>query len=78
MTEYLREIVNSNILAPIFNLPASLHNRDVEVIILPADSEQNHTNRSSARGRMNKYANPDLIPLENDAWVKAAEGKHQG
>jgi len=32
--------------------------------------------RQTAMGILNKYANPDLIPLEKDAWGKAMVEKH--
>ena len=75
--EYLRKTINSNTLTPIFNLPPSLQNRSVEVIILPTDSGKNEKiRRKSAKGCLRKYANPDMVPLEKDAWAKAAEEKY--
>ena len=35
--EYLRQTIGSSKLSKIFNLPPSLRNKTVEVIILPAD-----------------------------------------
>lgn len=74
--EYLRETIDSHSLSGIFNLPASLRNRTVEVIILPVENERAKPQRRSARGRLSKYANPALIPLEKEAWARAAEEKH--
>lgn len=75
--EYLRKTVNSDALAPIFDLPAGLRNRNVDVIILPADNGKDEKpRRKSAKGCLKKYANPALAPLEKDAWVKAAEEKY--
>ena len=31
---------------------------------------------ANAMGILNKYANPDLIPLEKEAWGMAVEEKH--
>ncbi len=75
--EYLRETIDSRSLTGIFNLPESLRNRNVEVIILPANVvKENKRRRKSLKGSLRQYANPDLIPLEKDAWAKAAEEKH--
>ena len=35
----VREIINSNALKNVFNLPPELRNRTVEVLILPADEQ---------------------------------------
>ncbi len=32
---------------------------------------------SSAMGRLAEYANPDLIPLEKDAWEIAVKAKYE-
>jgi hypothetical protein len=74
--EYLRETIDSGSLADIFNLPLSLRNRNVEVIILPMDNDHVALRRKSARGSLHKYANPTLISLEKDAWPSAAGEKH--
>lgn len=75
--DYLRKTVNSDALAAIFELPASLRNRNVEVIILPTDNGKSEKpRRKSAKGCLSKYANPALIPSEKDAWAKAAEEKY--
>ena len=43
-------------------------------------SKENITNeettRHNALGIFNKYANPDLIPLEKEAWGMAVKEKH--
>jgi hypothetical protein len=75
--EYLRKTVNSDVLVPIFNLPASLRNRSVEVIVLPDDGDTNEKPcKKSAKGCLKKYASPALIPLEKDAWATVAGEKH--
>jgi hypothetical protein len=74
--EYLRETIDSRSLTGIFNLPSSLRNRNVEVIILPTENDRAKPRRKSAKGRLSKYANTKLIPLEKEAWVKAAEEKY--
>jgi hypothetical protein len=75
--EYLRETIDSGSLAGIFNLPAGLRNRSVEVIILPIDvKKEEKQRRKSLKGSLRQYANPELIPLEKDAWARAVEEKH--
>jgi hypothetical protein len=75
--EYFRKTVSSDTLAPIFDLPAGLRNRNVEVIILPADiGTGEKPRRKSAKGCLKKYADPALVSLEKGAWAKAAEGKY--
>ena len=75
--EYLRETIDSSSLVGIFNLPVSLRNRNVEVIILPAEKDNKEgQRRKSTKGCLSKYANPELIPLEKGAWAQAAEKKH--
>ncbi|MCL2378968.1 MAG: hypothetical protein FWC77_07565 [Defluviitaleaceae bacterium] len=42
-------------------------------------SQQEHITKSenrSAMGIFNKYANPELVSLEKDAWKNAMVGKH--
>ena len=75
--EYLRQTVDSNKLNGVFNLPQSLRNRVVEVIILPAEDERAFTQkRGSAFGSLNKYANPELMMLEKGAWEQAIIEKY--
>lgn len=77
--EYLRQTVDSSNLNGIFNLPLSLRNKRVEVIILPADGEDKLTQKDgSAFGCLKKYANPMLIPQEKGAWNQAAVEKYAG
>ena len=75
--ETLREIINSNALTKIFNIPANFRNRNVEVIITLVDSEKRAaTPRKSAKGRLRRYANPDLIHMEKGAWAASMGEKH--
>ena len=75
--EYLRQTVDSKKLSGIFDLPLSLQNKKVDVIILPIEDNNKTTQKSgSAFGRLNKYANPQLIPLEKGAWEQATVKKY--
>lgn len=75
--EYLRQTINSDSLASVFNLPASLRNREVDVIILPANGNKAKPQKyQSAKGCLGKYANPSLISQEQGVWAKAVEEQH--
>lgn len=41
----------------------------------PADSSK--PKAETLKGALSEYANPDLIPLEKEAWANAAEEKHK-
>jgi hypothetical protein len=76
--EYLRRIVNSDAVAGIFDLPASIRGKTVEVIIKPAPDESGtagHPHGKSAFGYLYKYADPSMIQREKDAWERRAAKK---
>jgi hypothetical protein len=76
--EYLRKTIHSKKLEEIFELPEPLKNRQVEVIILPfEDTAYKKKSKSSLGGVFHKYANPSLIPMEEEAWQNAVEDKHE-
>jgi len=75
--ETVREVVNSNTLTSIFNIPATLRNRKVEVIIkLAADEKKVKKLRVSLKGRLKRYANPDKRYMEKDAWAMSVGEKY--
>jgi len=54
---------------------------DVKIIILydntaPALEKPVAYRSKSIKGVLNKYANPELIPLEKEAWGEAVKDKH--
>ena len=56
IVETVREVVNSNTLTSIFNIPATLRNRNVEVIIkLAADEKKAKKLRVSLKGCLKRY-----------------------
>ena len=76
--DYIHQIVDSDILADLFNLPATLKGRMVEVIILPVPEKQELGNqKKSAFGCLKKYANQSLISKENEAWEQAVKEKYE-
>ena len=52
--------------------------QNAEIIIIPLGMEDNNNSDEpkSVMGIFHKYANPDLIKDEKDAWAKAVEKKH--
>ena len=75
--ECVRQIVDSELLDKL-HLPRHLRNRKVEVIVMPIEelAERKKQPIDNLVGILHEYANPDLIPLEKDAWAKAMEDKH--
>ena len=67
--DFVRGIIDNSLLDKI-NLPLSLKNRKVEIIILPIDDKKEAEIKSetisieSVIGILSEYKNPDLIPLE--------------
>jgi hypothetical protein len=77
--DYIHQTVDSAKLADIFNLPVSLKSRKVEVIVLPLpDTKEPATERKSAFGCLQKYANASLISEEEGAWERAVVEKYAG
>jgi hypothetical protein len=74
--EFVRQVVNSNTLIPVLDLPPSFRDVQVEVIILPVENRALKPVKHSAFGRLKAYANPALIQEEKSAWEKAAAEKH--
>ena len=77
--EFVRDVIDSSLLDKI-NLPKSLKNKKVEIIILPLyDSEDKKVKESSLDnviGILSKYKNPGLISLEKKAWAEAMVDKY--
>jgi hypothetical protein len=78
---FIRKVTNSDALKHIVDLPDSLRNQDVELIILPlgdqSSSKQTLPSSHTARGALKQYANADLIQYEQDAWEKGVQEKHE-
>ena len=89
--EFVRQVVNSNTLTSVLDLPPSFHGVQVEVIVMPVDDNTANQRipslvhgsgdsikpvKHSAFGRLKAYANPSLIPEEKGAWEKATAEKY--
>jgi hypothetical protein len=77
---YVRQTINSDKLLGIVYLPISLVNRTMKIFILPLEADNFVKSREnpekSASGYIAKYANPDLIDIEQNAWENAARGEY--
>jgi hypothetical protein len=70
--EYIHETVDSETLFNIFDLPSSLRNRKVEVIIRSVEADpQAAVTGESAFGCLRRFANPAKIAGEKGAWKRA-------
>jgi hypothetical protein len=80
--EFVREILDAELLNPIVNMPEAMKHGKVEVIILPVPRREEDTpsvvkSRSALdavkriTGCLHQYAVPSLIAGEKNAWRKA-------
>ncbi|RAK08440.1 hypothetical protein C8C77_11259 [Halanaerobium saccharolyticum] len=78
--EYIRKIIDSDILEKIINIPEELKHKKVEIIILPASNandEDGIKKKKSLLGVFEEDANPYLIEKENKAWRNAVSEKYE-
>jgi hypothetical protein len=77
---YVRQTIDSEKLSGIIDLPASLEHQIVEVLVLPLESDffagRRRESIKSAFGCLARYAKPDLIEKEYDAWQNAVRDKY--
>ena len=78
--EAVRLTMNSTRLASIIDLPTTLRDCEVEVIVLPKSEEPKemppNSERVSMMGCLRQYANPALREMEKGAWEQAAVEKY--
>lgn len=74
--ECLRQTIGSDSLVGILDIPRSLRNTVVDVIVLPTQSNVTKKPRGSAFGCLKKYANPVLIDQEKGAWERAVAERY--
>ena len=72
--EFVRKIVNGEDLKDIIEIPTSLINKRVEIIIIPLE-ENNKTNKKkkSLSGILSKYADTTLMEKEEKIWYEEAQ-----
>ena len=74
---YIRQTIDGDKLAGIFDLPHNLHGKKVEVIIRPAPIDiDTAVYSNSSYGCLRKYANPLLISQESGAWEEVVLSKY--
>ncbi len=72
--EFVRKVVNGTDLINIVEIPKSLVNRKVELLILPIDEKiKTNKEKKSLSGFLSKYANSDLIQKEENVWYEEAK-----
>lgn len=77
--EFVRTVINSDILESIIIVPESLKRQKVEVLILPVNDVNEvmqNQKLKSLKGALKEYKNTDLIKEESSAWSKAMVEKH--
>jgi hypothetical protein len=78
--DFIRKVTHSDALKHIVDLPESLRNQEVELIILPIGDpfpSKQAALYPTARGALKQYANVDLIQYEQDAWEKSVQEKYE-
>ena len=76
---YFQKVVNSDVLAPIMDLPSALRHQKVQVLVFPNPKRPNkkgHVSLARLQGGLNRYADPSLRKLEKKAWALAVKEKH--
>jgi hypothetical protein len=82
--DYIHQTIDSNNLLGIFNVPPSLRNTKVEVLVFPAGGntipigpvDGSAPSGNSAFGCLKKYADPSKIAGEKGAWERAVIEKY--
>ncbi len=81
--DYMRKIVNSDVLSGVFDIPESLRNRKVEILVIPYEQKNDEIinateNPDNARGMLRQYRKSSLISQEDGAWAEAVAEKYEG
>ena len=72
--EFVRKIVNSEDLKNIIEIPSSLINKKVELLIIPIEeTSKKNKKKKSLSGVLSKYADLKLIEKEENIWYKEAK-----
>ncbi len=72
--EFVRKVVNGSDLKEIIDIPTSLINKKVEILIFPIDEQiKKNKKRRNLSGFLSQYANSKLISKEENIWIKEAK-----
>ena len=75
--EFLRVIKDGVELAKVIDLPSTLQNRKVEVIIFPYEEFKEKVKSRNLRGVLAKYKNELLLAEEQEAWPRAVKENYE-
>lgn len=72
--EFVRKVVNGTDLVDVIDIPNSLINKKLEVLVLPIEEKQKKSKKKkSIAGFLAQYANPNLIEKEENIWLEEAK-----
>jgi len=72
--EFVRKVVNGTDLKNIVDIPNSLIDKKVELLIFPLERDtKKRKKKKSLSGFLSEYANPDLISKEENIWFEEAK-----
>ena len=72
--DFVRQVVNGTDLINVIEMPTSLINRKVEILVLPfEENKKKSKKKKSLAGFLSKYANNKLIEKENNVWFEEAK-----
>lgn len=82
---FIRKVANSDILSNIKDIPDSLKNKKVEILIFPYEDmniegnkdKKRNQKQKKVRGILEKYKNKELQKREKEAWAEAVMEKHE-
>ena len=77
--DFVRVVKNSEDLERFIEIPKSLKNRKVEVIVLPFSDKEDSSKieKKNLRGALSKYKNETLRTKESAAWSEAVEDRYE-
>lgn len=72
--DFVRKVINGTELKDIVEIPDSLINRKLEILIFPVEEPKTkNKKKKSIAGYLSKYANPNLIEREENVWIEEAK-----
>lgn len=72
--EFVRKVIDATEIQDIIDIPKSLVNKKVEILIFPLDNnkKKNSIKKKSLAGSLSQYANTNLIEKEENIWYEEA------
>ena len=71
--EFVRKVVDGTDLVNLVDMPNSLKNGKVEILIFPIEEKTKKIKKKkSIAGFLSKYAKPSLIEKEENTWLEEA------